>query len=140
MQSCIDNDAIVKIKEPEYYSVLEIFEPFLTNGLLSLPGDTRSSTLIKMLRDTIAPQCFTLSNVLPDSQMISSGNSVFIQGVECEFNHIPLHNDLLTSDLVTEPVAVGLRSFFSISGVHLQLGNYQAEGKIVTNALVVEIP
>ena len=45
------------------------------------------------------------------SEKNSSGTSVLIQGVKCEFVNVPLHDIYLSSDLVNGPVAVGIRNF-----------------------------
>ena len=50
-----------------------------------------------------------LADTLPFSEKTSSGTSFLIQGVECEFDNVPLHNIYLSSDLVNGPVAVGIR-------------------------------
>ena len=39
----------------------------------------------------------------------STGTSVLIQGVECGFVNVPQHDIYLSSDLVKDPVAVGIR-------------------------------
>ena len=77
---------------------------------MSLNSDSAQSTPIKILRDTGASQSLILADTLPFSEKTSSGTSVLIQGVECGFVNIPLHNIDLSSDLVTGLVAVeGLR-------------------------------
>ena len=48
-----------------------------------------------------------------------SGTSVLIQGVECGFVNVPLHNIYLSSYLVKGPVAVGIRQTLPFKGVHL---------------------
>ena len=63
---------------------------------------------IKILRDTGASQSLILADTLPFSQKTSSGTSLLIQGVECGFLNVPLHNNYLSSDLVT-----GLVTFFT---------------------------
>ena len=54
-------------------------------------------------------QSLILADTLPFSEKTSSGTSVLIQGVECGFVNVPLHNIYLSSDLVTGPVCVGIR-------------------------------
>ena len=66
----------------------------------------------------------------------SSGTSVLIQGVECGFVNVPLHNICLSSDLVNGPVAVGIRQTLPFKGVHLLLGNDLAGDNFVVNPLV----
>ena len=90
-------------------SIMEIYEPFLSDGFVSLNSDSAQSTPIKILRDTGASQSLILADTLPFSEKSSSGTSVLIQGVECGFVNVPLHNIYLSSDLVKGPVAVGIR-------------------------------
>ena len=63
-----------------------------------------------------------------------------MQGVECEFVNVPLHNHYLSSDLVNGPVAVGNRQTLPFRGVHLLLGNDLAGNKVVVNRLVTDMP
>jgi hypothetical protein len=80
-QSCIDNNAILKVIEPMSDSIMEIYEPFLSEGSVSLIGDTCPPTPIKILRDTGASQSLILADTLPFPEKTSSGSSVLIQGV-----------------------------------------------------------
>ena len=77
---------------------MEIYEPFLSDGFVSLNSDSGQYTLIKILRDTGASQSFILADTLQFSEKTSSGTSVLIQGVECGFVNVPLHNIYLSSD------------------------------------------
>ena len=85
---------------------MEIYEPFLSEGFVSLTSDSAQSTPIKILGDTGASQSLILADTL--SEKTSTGTSVLIQGVECGFVYVPLHNIYLSSDLVSGPVAVGI--------------------------------
>ena len=80
-------------------SVMEIYEPFLSDAFVSLNSDSAQSTPIKILRDTGASQSLILADTLPFSEKTFSGTSVLIQGVECGFVIVPLHNIYLSSDL-----------------------------------------
>ena len=86
---------------------------------MSLNSDYAQSTPIKILRDTAASQSLILADTLPFSEKTSSGTSVLIQGVECRFVNVPLHNIYLSSDLVAGLVAVGIRPSLPFKGVHL---------------------
>ena len=68
---------------------------------MSLNSDYLQSTPIKILRDTGASQSLILADNLPFSEKAYSRTSVLIQGVECGFVNVPLHNIYLSSDLVT---------------------------------------
>ena len=108
-QSCVKDQTPVQAKVPETDSVMEIYEPFLSDGFVSLNSDFAQSTPITILRDTGASQSLILADTLPFSEKTSSGTSVLIQGVECGFVNVPLHDIYLSSDLVNGPVAVGIR-------------------------------
>ena len=117
-QSCVKDQIPVQAKVPETDSVMEIYEPFLSDGFLSLNSDFAQSIPITILRDTGVSQSLITADTLPFSEKTSSGTSVVIQGVECGFVNVPLHNIYLSSDLVKGPVAVGIRQTLSIKGVH----------------------
>ena len=122
-QSCIQEENPIltrtcKVSVSED-SIMEIYEPFLSDGFVSLNSDSAQSTPIKILRDTGASQSLILADTLPFSEKSSSGTSVLIQGVECGFVNVPLHNIYLSSDLVTGHVAVGIRPYLPFKGVHL---------------------
>ena len=139
-QSCVKDQTPVQAKVPETDSVMEIYEPFLSDGFVSLNSDFAQSTPITILRDTGASQSLILADTLPFSEKTSSGTSVLIQGVECGFVNVPLHNIYLSSDLVRGPVAVGIRQTLPFKGVHLLLGNDLAGDKVVVNPLVTDTP
>ena len=139
-QSYFKDQNPVQAKEPETDSVMEIYEPFLSDGFVSLNSDFVQSTPITILRDTGASQSLILADTLPFSEKTSSGTSVLIQGVECGFVNVPLHNIYLSSDLVNGPVAVGIRQSLPFKGVHLLLGNDLAGDKVVVNPLVTDTP
>ena len=139
-QSCVKEEDPIQTKRPETDSVMEIYEPFLSDGFVSLNSDYAQSTPIKILRDTGASQSLILADTLPFSEKTSSGTSVLIQGVECGFVNVPLHNIYLSSDLVTGLVAVGIRPSLPFKGVHLLLGNDLAGDKVVVNPLLTTIP
>ena len=78
------------VTKPKSDSTMEIFEPFMLNGFVSLSGDNCPPTPIKILRDTGASQSLILADILPLSEKTSSGTSVLIKGVECGNVNIPL--------------------------------------------------
>ena len=81
-----------------------------------------------------------MADTLPFSEKSSSGISVLIQGVECGFVNVPLHNIYLSSDLVKGPVAVGFRPSLAFKGIHLLLGNDLEGDKVVVNPLLTSTP
>ena len=119
---------------------MEIFEPVMLNGFVSLSGDNCPPTPIKILRDTGASQSLILADILPFSEKTSSGTSVLIQGVECGTVNIPLHHVNLSSDLVIGLVVIGITPSLPFKGVHLLLGNDLAGDKVVVNPLVTDTP
>ena len=119
---------------------MEIYEPFLSDVFVSLNSDFAQSILITFSRDTGASQSLILENTLLFSEKTSSGTSVLIQGVECGFANVPLHNIYLSSDLVNGPVTVAIRHTLPFKCVHLLLGNDLAGDKVVVNPLVTDMP
>ena len=53
---------------------------------------------------------------------------------------LSLHHVFFTSDLVSGPVTVGVRSSLPIDGVHFLLGNDLAGGKVVPSPVVTDKP
>ena len=103
---------------------------------MSLNRDSAQSTPIKILPATDASQSLILADTLPFSEKTFSGTSVLIQGVECGFVNVPLHNIYLSSYLVTGLVAVGIRPSLPFKGVHLLLGNDLVGDKVVVDPLL----
>ena len=126
------------VTKPKSDSTMEIFEPFMLNGFVSLSGDNCPPTPIKLLRDIGASQSLILADILPFSEKTSSGTSVLIQGVEYGTVNIPFHHVNLSSDLVTGLVVIGIKPSLPFKGVHLLLGNDLAEDKL--NPLVTDTP
>ena len=139
-QSSIKTNTIDIVTKPKSDSTMEIFEPFMLNGFVSLSGDNCPPTPIKILRDTGASQSLILADILPFSEKTSSGTSVLIQGVECGTVNIPLHHVNLSSDLFTGLVVIGITPSLPFKGVHLLLGNDLAGDKVVVNPLVTDTP
>ena len=139
-QSSNQDENPILAKTSEVDAVMEIYEPFISDGSVSLNSDFAQSTPIKILRDTGASQSLILADTLPFSEKTSSGTSVLIQGVECGFINVPLHNIYLSSDLVTGLVAVGIRPSLPFKGVHLLLGNDLARDNVVVDPLLTSTP
>ena len=81
-QSCVDQTP-VQAKVPETDSVMKIYEPFLSDGFVSLNSDFAQPTPITILRDTGASQSLILADTLPFSEKTSSGTSVHL-AVACD--------------------------------------------------------
>ena len=81
-----------------------------------------------------------MADTLPFSEKTSSGTSVLIQGVECVFINVSLHNIYLSSALVTGLVAVGKGPSLPFKGVHLLLGNDMAGDMVVLDPFLTSTP
>ena len=131
-----------EVSKDKYRSdfIQEVYEPFLSEGTVSLLHDTSITKPIRILRDTGASQSLILAETIPLSEKSHSGKSVLIQGVECGLVTVPLHQVNLKSDLVSGTVTVGARPSLPIEGVHLILGNDLAGDKVVVNPVMTEKP
>ena len=120
-------------------TVMEVFEPFLHNGFVSLSSDLSNPTPIRILRDTGSSQSLLLADTLPFSETSFSGSYVLIQGVDSSAcSSVPLHNLRLSSDFVNGPVTVGLRSSLPFKGVQMILGNDLAGRKVQVNSVLTK--
>ena len=108
---------------------MEIYEPFLSEGSLSLTSDSAQSIPIKILRDTGATQSLILADIFPFPRRLLLGQVSSFTGW-CGFVNVPLHNIYLSSDLVSGAVAVGIRPSLTLKGVHLLLDNDLAGEKV----------
>ena len=64
-QSSIQEENPILAKTSETDAVMEIYEPFLSDGSVSLNSDFAQSTPIKILQDTGASQSLILADTLP---------------------------------------------------------------------------
>ena len=124
----------------KYDFMQEVYEPFLSEGTITLLHDKSITKPIRILRDTGASQSLILAEAIPLSEKSHSGKSVLIQGVECGLVTVPLHQVNLKSDLVSGTVTVGARPSLPKEGVHLILGNDLAGDKVVVNPVMTEKP
>lgn len=135
------NDNQVKPTCNSSQDSMEIFEPFIHSGFVSLSSDLSNPTPIRILRDTGASQSLLLADVLPFSEMSFSGTNVLIRGIDSSnFSSVPLHNIYLSSDFISGPVTLGIRPSLPFEGVHLLLGNDLAGDKVTINPLVTDRP
>ena len=93
-------------------SVSEVYKPFVSEGLVSLSYDKVNNRKIEILKSML------LADALPFSNKSYSDESILLLGVECGIVYVPLHHVFLTSDLVSGPATVGVRSSLPIDGVH----------------------
>ena len=71
-QSCVKDQIPVQAKVPETDSIMEIYEPFLSDGFVPLNSDCAQSIPITILRDTGASRSLILADTLPFSEKTSS--------------------------------------------------------------------
>ena len=122
-------------------SIMEIFEPFISDGFVSLSSNFCNATSVRILRDTGASQSLLLADTLPFDDNSTSGRSVLIKGVDSSsYTAVPLHNVFLSSDIVSGPVTLGIKSSLPFEGVQLLLGNDLAGDKVQSNPIVTEKP
>ena len=67
-QSIIQDENPILAKTSATDCIMEIYEPFLSEGFVSLTSDSAQSTPIKILRDTGASQSLILADTLPFSE------------------------------------------------------------------------
>ena len=87
-KSSVKNNVVVEVTKSQPDSVMEIYEQFMSDGMISLMGDSTKPIPIKILRDTGASQSIVLADVLPFSEQTYC-TSVLLKGVECGFMNVP---------------------------------------------------
>ena len=123
--------------------IMEMFEPFIQNGFVSLSDDFSEAKPIRILRDTGSAQSILLQSTLPLSDSTYSGDNVLLKGVDTSlgsYPSAPLHQVYISSSHVNGPVTVGITSSLPIDGIDFLLGNDLAGGKVVANSLVTGMP
>ena len=102
------------------------YEPFISQGLVSLVGEENHPQSIHVVRDTGASQSLLLEGILPLSNSSYTGSNVLLQGIVS----VPLHVVNLKTNLVSGPVMVGIRPSLPIQGI---LGNNLAGERVMAN-------
>ena len=108
----------------------EEFGPFISQGFVSLPGESTTLRPIRILRDTGAVQSLILDGVLPLSGSTETGDCTLIHGIGQGVNRVTLHHINIKSDLFSGPAIVGVQSEFPVEGISLLLGNDLAGTKV----------
>lgn len=116
------------------------YEPFIFEGLISLPGAPADQKSVRFLRDTGASQSFMLADVLPVSEITSSGANVIVQGIEMGYKTLPLHRVHVDTELASGCFDVAVCSALPVVGVMFIMGNDIAGGKVRPLPEVVEQP
>ena len=125
------------------FRIMEMFEPFIQDGFVSLSDDFSEAKPIRILRDTGSAQSILLESTLPLSDSTYSGDNVLLKGVDTSlgsYPSAPLHQVYISSSHVNGPVTVSITSSLPIDGIDFLLGNNLAGGKVVANSLVTDMP
>ena len=70
-KSSVKNNVVVEVTKSQPDSVMEIYEPFISEGMVSFMDDSTKPIRIKILRDTGSSQSIVLADVLPFSEKLS---------------------------------------------------------------------
>uniref|UniRef100_A0A3B1J0P6 Gypsy retrotransposon integrase-like protein 1 n=1 Tax=Astyanax mexicanus TaxID=7994 RepID=A0A3B1J0P6_ASTMX len=116
------------------------YQPFITQGTVSLQGDEQIQYPVSILRDTGATQSFILADVLPLSDQTFCGSYVLCRGIAMQYVKVPLHCVRLTSGLATGVFTVGVCPSLPVEGVTFIMGNDIAGGKVLPVLEVVDSP
>ena len=119
---------------------MEKYKPFISEGVVSLVEDERSSQKVKMLRYTGATQSLMLESVLPLTENSFTGANVLISGVEMGVLEVPLHEVNINSSLVNGNIVIGMRPSLPVEGISLILGNDLAGERVMVDPRVVKKP
>ncbi len=114
--------AVNSIKDGDY-------APFISYGHVSFVGK-ETKVPVTILRDTGASESFILQDVLPFSFLSDTGTSVLIKGIGLNVLSVPLHKIILSSQLVSGEVVVGVRPSLPVEGVDIIMGNNLAGGRV----------
>ncbi|XP_059164264.1 uncharacterized protein LOC131947161 [Physella acuta] len=106
------------------------FTSFMTDAVISNPGDPASSRNIVVLRDTGASQSLLLRDSLNIAPETNTGDVTIIQGVGAEPTVVPLHKFNLRHQLIQGDVILGVIDSIPVPGVHFLLGNDLAGSKV----------
>lgn len=98
------------------------FEPFIFDGLVSLPGETSAQRPIRILRDTGGSQTVILASALPFSAQSSCGYGSVLRGIEMGYSPRPVHFVHIESKLVTGTFPVAVCPELPISGDRNAIG------------------
>uniref|UniRef100_A0A8C5DT92 Gypsy retrotransposon integrase-like protein 1 n=1 Tax=Gouania willdenowi TaxID=441366 RepID=A0A8C5DT92_GOUWI len=140
---------IKTVSSPELFSappkaaMLDVdsrFEPFVTQGFVSVTGEEKEKAPINILRDTAAYQSVMLRDVLPLSDETSCDADVLMWGIGMTVMRVPLHMVHLQSPLVSGPVKVAVCPRLPVSGVSFILGNDLAGGNVFPSPVVADDP
>lgn len=107
------------------------FQPFIIDGLVSLPENPERAQSIPILRDTGASQTVILGGVVPFSDSSACVYNVVLSGTEMGYVPRPLHKVRVDCQLVSGVFPVAVCPVLPITGVTMLLGNDIAGGQVV---------
>ena len=123
--------------------VREEFVPFVSEGFISLDdGEGSPQYPIVILRDTGASQSLILKDAVPLNEKSSLGAGLLITGVGNDSFHVPLHQVILKSELISGPMTVGVTPTLpqGLEGITLLLGNDVAGKRVVAEPYMTQKP
>lgn len=94
----------------------EEYRPFLSDGPLSLVGDTTRKIPVKILRDTGGIQSLMLKRCLHRVSNSVKGEFIVLQGGRSKFFSLPLRQIHLRSDLNSGSIVVSVVSCLPMKG------------------------
>ena len=100
---------------------------------MSLVGEEAQAQSIHVLRDSGTSQLLLLKGVLPLKESSYTGSNVLLQRVELGVVSAPLHVVNLKTNLVSEPMMVGIRPSLHVQGILLIPGNDLAGERVMVN-------
>ena len=106
------------------------FKPFMSEGFVSLTGESSDEQPVRILRDTGGAQSVMLTGVLPFTSETACGASAIVQGIEMGFVPMPLHRVFVKSKMVTGFFNVAVCPELPVKGVEFLLCNDIAGGKV----------
>lgn len=104
------------------------YAEYVTEGFVSLMG-SNTKVPVKILRDTGSAGSFISESVLPFSAATGTGECMLVRDFGLNIHSVPVHRVVLSSDLCTGEVEMGVRSAMALKGVDVILGNILAKGR-----------
>lgn len=83
------------------------YKKYVTSWFVTMAGSDEEVP-VKILRDSGALDSFILALVLPFTSETNTGEAVLVRGMGLTVLSVPLHNVVLSSDLVNGEVALGV--------------------------------
>lgn len=107
---------------PRDHGLDPCFQPFIVDGVVSLPGNPDEIRSVRILRDTGTSQTVILSSVLPFSDKSACCYNVVLSGIEMGYDPRPLLDVRINCQLARGVFHVTVCLVLPISGVTMLLG------------------